>query len=141
MKQAANLPKIGRRRSVLSTRGAPVEERAGRTTVVTGGASVIGRAFARRCASARPNVVVADVDDAGLEEVARELRHEGADAIAVHTDGAQQEDLHVLAAGARRLIEQKNPGADLEETALRAMPPPNLDVTLLSNRPTTEGTR
>jgi NAD(P)-dependent dehydrogenase (short-subunit alcohol dehydrogenase family) len=83
---------------MLSTKGAPVEELAGRTAVVTGGASGIGRAMARRFVSARMNVVVADVDAAELEDVVRELRHEGGEAIAVRTDVAHEEDLHVLAA-------------------------------------------
>jgi NAD(P)-dependent dehydrogenase (short-subunit alcohol dehydrogenase family) len=77
-----------------------VEEFAGRTAVVTGGASGIGRAMARRFAAARMNVVVADVDAPALEAVVRELRQEGGEAIAVRTDVANEDDVHALAAQA-----------------------------------------
>ncbi|MYG93364.1 MAG: SDR family NAD(P)-dependent oxidoreductase, partial [Acidimicrobiia bacterium] len=43
---------------------------AGRTAVITGAASGIGRAMARRFAAQGMSVVAADVDAAGLEELA-----------------------------------------------------------------------
>lgn len=74
-----------------------MEELAGRTAVVTGGASGIGRAMARRFASAGMNVVVADVDAAELDLVVREIRHQGGAAIGAPTDVTEEADLHALA--------------------------------------------
>lgn len=75
-----------------------MEELAGRTAVVTGGASGIGRAMARRFASAGMSVVVADVDEAELDVVVREIQHQGRAAIAARTDVTDEDDLHALAA-------------------------------------------
>lgn len=77
-----------------------VEEFAGRTAVVTGGASGIGRAMARRCARAGMNVVVADIDEAGVDRVVQELRSHDAEAIGVATDVADETHVHHLAARA-----------------------------------------
>ena len=52
---------------------APPQELAGRVALVTGGASGIGRAIARRLAGAGAHVVVADRNAAGAVEVADEL--------------------------------------------------------------------
>jgi NAD(P)-dependent dehydrogenase (short-subunit alcohol dehydrogenase family) len=52
---------------------APPAELAGRVALVTGGASGIGRAIARRLAGAGAHVVVADRNAAGAAEVADEL--------------------------------------------------------------------
>jgi NAD(P)-dependent dehydrogenase (short-subunit alcohol dehydrogenase family) len=46
----------------------------GKTSVVTGGASGIGRALALRFAREGANVVVADLDAGGMESVAAEAR-------------------------------------------------------------------
>jgi NAD(P)-dependent dehydrogenase (short-subunit alcohol dehydrogenase family) len=46
----------------------------GKTSVVTGGASGIGRALALRFAREGANVVVADLDATGMEAVAAEAR-------------------------------------------------------------------
>jgi NAD(P)-dependent dehydrogenase (short-subunit alcohol dehydrogenase family) len=92
---------LGVEKRVLSVKGTAVEELAGRTAVVTGGASGIGRAMARRFASARMNVVVADIDAVELDSVVRDLRDQGGcDAIAVRTDVTEEDDLHALAARA-----------------------------------------
>lgn len=55
----------------------------GRTAVVTGAASGIGHAVARRFAAEGMNLVLVDVDSPGLEQTCAEL---GASAIAVHAD-------------------------------------------------------
>lgn len=58
----------------------------GKVAVVTGAASGIGLAMARAFASAHMRLVLADVDEAGLETARRELTGKGAEAIDVRTD-------------------------------------------------------
>jgi NAD(P)-dependent dehydrogenase (short-subunit alcohol dehydrogenase family) len=65
----------------------------GRTAVVTGGASGLGRAIARGLSDVGATVVVADVDADGAREVAGDL---GGDAIAVETDVTDVESLERL---------------------------------------------
>jgi NAD(P)-dependent dehydrogenase (short-subunit alcohol dehydrogenase family) len=72
----------------------------GRTAVVTGAASGIGRALARRCAESGMRVVLADVEAAPLSEAARELEKQGAQALAVVTDVSRPDALEALAARA-----------------------------------------
>lgn len=63
-----------------------MEEFEGKTAVVTGAASGIGRALARRFADAKMRVVLADVEVAPLRETEEALLERGADVIAVETD-------------------------------------------------------
>jgi NAD(P)-dependent dehydrogenase (short-subunit alcohol dehydrogenase family) len=70
---------------------------AGRTAVVTGAASGIGRALAGRCAAAGMRVVLADVEAAPLGEAARALEKQGAEALAVVTDVSRPEQVEALA--------------------------------------------
>jgi len=65
-----------------------VEDLAGRVAVVTGAASGIGRALARRFGARGMRVVVADVEAGLLEETAATVRAAGADVLAVPTDVA-----------------------------------------------------
>jgi meso-butanediol dehydrogenase / (S,S)-butanediol dehydrogenase / diacetyl reductase len=58
----------------------------GRTAVVTGGGSGIGRVIASRFAAAGAAVVVADIATEKAEEVAQEIVSAGGKAIAVHAD-------------------------------------------------------
>jgi NAD(P)-dependent dehydrogenase (short-subunit alcohol dehydrogenase family) len=67
-----------------------------KVAVVTGAASGIGRAAAIALAEAGANIVLADVDDAGLEEVRNEVKDRGRKAIAVHTDVSKVEDVQSL---------------------------------------------
>lgn len=60
----------------------------GRTAVVTGGASGMGRAMVLRFARSGMDVVIADVDDEGMAAVAAEAESHGAAALTVHTDVA-----------------------------------------------------
>lgn len=69
----------------------------GRTAVVTGAASGIGRETARVFAQAGANVVVADVNAAALEETADMIRALGAEAIAQPTDVSQRDQVDALA--------------------------------------------
>jgi NAD(P)-dependent dehydrogenase (short-subunit alcohol dehydrogenase family) len=67
-----------------------------KVAVVTGAASGIGRAAAIALAEAGANVVLADLDDAGLEEVRNEVEGRGRKAIAVHTDVSKVENVQSL---------------------------------------------
>jgi NAD(P)-dependent dehydrogenase (short-subunit alcohol dehydrogenase family) len=58
----------------------------GKVAVVTGGASGIGRATARRLAAEGARVGIADVDEAGGERVAAGIRQAGAEAFFRRTD-------------------------------------------------------
>lgn len=71
----------------MSTSLTPAEQEfAGRTALVTGGASGIGLALARRLAAGGASVVVADHDEAGARKAAADLESAGAEAAAVAVD-------------------------------------------------------
>jgi len=69
----------------------------GRTAVVTGGASGIGRALILRFARDGANVVVADVDEPGTVAVAGEAQALGVKALAVRTDVSDLAQVEALA--------------------------------------------
>lgn len=73
-----------------------MNEFVGKTAVVTGAGSGIGRALAGRFAAEGMRVVLADVQQDALEQAHAELRESGADAIAVRTDVRKLEDLQAL---------------------------------------------
>ncbi len=75
-----------------------MELAAGKVAVVTGAASGIGRALVERFASAGLHVALADVDDAGLAEVADAARARGVDALTVRTDVSSADSVEALAA-------------------------------------------
>ncbi len=68
----------------------------GKTAVITGAASGIGRALARRLAAERMRLVLADVDAKGLRQVASDLP----DALPVRADVSRMSDVQALAAAA-----------------------------------------
>jgi NAD(P)-dependent dehydrogenase (short-subunit alcohol dehydrogenase family) len=69
-------------------------EISGRVVVVTGGASGIGRSLCRIfAANGARGVVVSDLNGAGAEAVAEELRSGGASALAVTTDVSREADV------------------------------------------------
>lgn len=74
---------------------------AGRTAVVTGGASGIGREVARTLAGEGARVVVADVNATGLDETLAGLKELGAEAEGVLADVRRHEDCTRLAEAAR----------------------------------------
>jgi NAD(P)-dependent dehydrogenase (short-subunit alcohol dehydrogenase family) len=75
-----------------------MQELTGRTAVVTGGASGIGRALVERFADEGMKVVVSDVDRAGLDDTVAALTARGGDAIGVRTDVSQRSEVEALAA-------------------------------------------
>ena len=74
-----------------------MEDLKGRVAVVTGAASGIGAGIARACAEQGMRVVLADVELAPAEMIARELSDAGAPAFAVRTDVTVPGDLEALA--------------------------------------------
>jgi NAD(P)-dependent dehydrogenase (short-subunit alcohol dehydrogenase family) len=74
-----------------------VQSLAGRVAVVTGAASGIGRALAERFAREPMKVVVADLDERGLDEVVTTIRGKGGDALAVRTDVSELAQVQALA--------------------------------------------
>ena len=74
-----------------------MEQFAGRVAVITGAASGIGLALARRCAQEGMKVVLADVDAEALGEVRRELAAQGHTVLALETDVANASHIEELA--------------------------------------------
>lgn len=70
----------------------------GRIAVITGAASGIGFALARRAASEGMTVVLADVEDTALDTAAASLRDEGATVISHRLDVTSASDVEELAA-------------------------------------------
>jgi NAD(P)-dependent dehydrogenase (short-subunit alcohol dehydrogenase family) len=74
-----------------------VEELRGKVAVITGGASGIGLAMARRFSAEEMKVVIADIEAPALAEAAGRLRAEGADVLDVVTDVSQAVQVEELA--------------------------------------------
>ena len=62
--------------------------------IVTGGALGIGRAYCEGFAREGARVVIADIDDHNAEAVVNALAESGSEAIAVHTDVSDPEDVN-----------------------------------------------
>jgi NAD(P)-dependent dehydrogenase (short-subunit alcohol dehydrogenase family) len=86
-----------------------MEQLEGRTAVVTGAASGIGRALAAACAGAGMRVAAADIEAGPLAETVGAVRASGGEAIAVTTDVADAASLRDLAA----TVDATFGGADL----------------------------
>ena len=70
---------------------------AGRVAVITGGASGIGLALARRLGAEGMKLVLADIDVPALERATGELQAEGREVLACRTDVSKAEDVQALA--------------------------------------------
>jgi NAD(P)-dependent dehydrogenase (short-subunit alcohol dehydrogenase family) len=68
----------------------------GKTAVITGGASGIGLATAKKFAAAHANLVLGDIEEEPLQRVVEDLRADGAHVIGVHTDVTKEEDVIAL---------------------------------------------
>ena len=79
-----------------------VDEFAGKTAVVTGAASGIGRGLAERFAEEKMRVVLSDVEEKPLRELEEQLLERGAEVIAVQTDVRKLESIEELQ---RRAVE------------------------------------
>jgi 2-hydroxycyclohexanecarboxyl-CoA dehydrogenase len=98
-----------------------------RVAVVTGGASGIGQAIARRLAREGHAVAVLDVNADGAQETAKELRADGAQALARGVDVSDRAQVDEAIAAARREL---GPVSILVTSAAVALQCPFGDLTL-----------
>src|SRR5438067_1343817 len=69
----------------------------GKTAVVTGAGSGLGRSFAHALASHGAKVVCADIKQAAAEETSESIRNSGGEALSAHVDVADESSVHELA--------------------------------------------
>jgi len=74
-----------------------MQEFAGKTAVVTGAGSGMGKAFALRWAAEGMNVVIGDIQQDALDATAREIKDAGVNVVAVRTDVSKLADIEALA--------------------------------------------
>lgn len=77
-----------------------VDQLEGKTAVITGAASGMGKAFALRFARAGMNIVLADIEAPALTDAVAEVAALGVEAVGVETDVADEASVAALAAGA-----------------------------------------
>ena len=77
-----------------------MDDLTGRVAVITGGASGIGLAMARRFAGEGMKLVLADIERPVLRQAGEALRRDGADVLTVPTDVSLSADVSALAAAA-----------------------------------------
>ena len=74
-----------------------MDDFAGRTAVITGGASGIGFATAKALAREGMNLVLADIEQAALDRATPQIEALGVQCLGVRTDVSQLEDMQALA--------------------------------------------
>jgi NAD(P)-dependent dehydrogenase (short-subunit alcohol dehydrogenase family) len=74
-----------------------MQDFAGKTAVVTGAGSGMGKAFALRWAAEGMNVVIGDIQADALDATAQEIKDAGASVVAVRTDVSKLADIEALA--------------------------------------------
>src|SRR2546423_14531276 len=74
-----------------------MDELTGRVAVITGGASGIGLAMAKRFAAEGMHLAIADIEQDALSVAAKQLGDAGADVLAVRTDVSQADEVDELA--------------------------------------------
>ena len=74
-----------------------MEQFAGKTAVVTGAGSGMGKAFALRWAAEGMNVVIGDIQPDALDATAAEIKGHGVPVVAVRTDVSKLADIEALA--------------------------------------------
>jgi NAD(P)-dependent dehydrogenase (short-subunit alcohol dehydrogenase family) len=74
-----------------------MQEFAGKTAVVTGAGSGMGKAFALRWAAEGMNVVIGDIQQDALDATAAEIKGHGVPVVAVRTDVSKLADIEALA--------------------------------------------
>jgi NAD(P)-dependent dehydrogenase (short-subunit alcohol dehydrogenase family) len=79
-----------------------MEEFAGKTAVVTGAGSGMGKAFALRFAAEGMNLVIGDIQDDALAATVSELEASGTQALGVHTDVSSLDSVTALADAAEK---------------------------------------
>jgi NAD(P)-dependent dehydrogenase (short-subunit alcohol dehydrogenase family) len=77
-----------------------MKEFAGKTAVITGAASGIGRAVAEECIRLGMKVVLADIERSALSAAETELRNSGGDVLSVRTDVSKRSEVEILASRA-----------------------------------------
>jgi NAD(P)-dependent dehydrogenase (short-subunit alcohol dehydrogenase family) len=71
----------------------------GKTVIITGAASGIGRATALIFAREGANVVCADINEKGADETAVEINRKGSRALAIKVDVTKRTDVDAMAGG------------------------------------------
>ena len=79
-----------------------MEQFAGKTAVVTGAGSGMGKAFALRWGAEGMNVVIGDIQQDALDATVAELSAAGVPVLGLRTDVSKLEDIEALADAAER---------------------------------------
>ena len=102
-----------------------------RTIITTGGAAGIGRAYATGFVQEGASVVIADIDGAGAERVARELEAEGGRSLAVTVDVSDVQATEAMTKATLDRFGRVDGGSAPREPWNRAAPFPTANVRLL----------
>lgn len=78
-----------------------MEAMSGKTAVITGGASGMGKAFASRLGAAGMKIVIADIEEPAIDATIAELQGAGVEAVGVRTDVSELDSMMSLAADAK----------------------------------------